>query len=161
MTSDRQAASPDATPEPVRPDSRRLTAAQMDQDPSATSEPQVAGAFRLATWFQTVTGELWTWLLIVPVLTFAMGLAGFAVGFRQVDRGVTAVQAVPASTTEWPPTPPTSVAVRLTATSACLETARRADGLIALFLANRRDRASDLLVAYTVASRQCRQDASP
>ena len=48
-----------------------------------------------------------------------------------------------------------------TVTSACLETARRADEIIHLFIANKRQRASDLLVAYSVASRQCRRDASP
>jgi hypothetical protein len=53
------------------------------------------------------------------------------------------------------------VVVRPAASSACLETARRADELIDLLITNRRSRAADLLVAYTVASRQCRKDASP
>jgi hypothetical protein len=55
----------------------------------------------------------------------------------------------------------TSVVVRPTASSACLETATRADELIDLLVKNRRGRAADLLVAYTIASRQCRRDASP
>jgi hypothetical protein len=53
------------------------------------------------------------------------------------------------------------VVVRPAASSACLETARRADELIELLITNRRSQAADLLVAYTVASRQCRKDASP
>jgi hypothetical protein len=43
--------------------------------------------------------------------------------------------------------------VRATASSACLETARRADEMIHLLIRNRRDQAAELLVAYTVASR--------
>jgi hypothetical protein len=46
-------------------------------------------------------------------------------------------------------------------TPACLETARRADELIRLLTANRRDDAARRLVPYTVASRQCRRDAAP
>jgi hypothetical protein len=82
-------------------------------------------------------------------------------GSRQMDREVAAARAERGSVTERPLAPPASIAVQSTATSACLETANRADGLIHLFMANQRDRASDLLIAYTVASRQCRQDASP
>jgi hypothetical protein len=53
------------------------------------------------------------------------------------------------------------VVVRPAASPACLETAKRADELIDLLITNQRSRAADLLVAYTVASRQCRRDTSP
>jgi hypothetical protein len=53
------------------------------------------------------------------------------------------------------------VVVRPAASPACLETARRADALLKLLISNRRSRAAELLVACTVASRQCRKDASP
>jgi hypothetical protein len=57
------------------------------------------------------------------------------------------------------PVPSTTLAPQA-ASPACLEAATRADGLIELLIAGRRDRAADLLVAYTIASRQCRHDAS-
>jgi hypothetical protein len=50
---------------------------------------------------------------------------------------------------------------RPTASSACLETARRADEVTNLLITNRRSRAAEVLVAYTVPSRQCRRDAAP
>jgi hypothetical protein len=55
----------------------------------------------------------------------------------------------------------TSATVRSVASSACLETASRGDEIIDLLVRNRRERAADLLAAYTIASRQCRRDASP
>jgi hypothetical protein len=51
--------------------------------------------------------------------------------------------------------------VRVRASPACLETARRGDRLIDLLIRNQRSQAERLLVAYTVAARQCRKDASP
>jgi len=51
--------------------------------------------------------------------------------------------------------------VQPAATSACLETARRGDELVALLINNQRDRAAKLLVPYHVASRQCARDAAP
>jgi hypothetical protein len=102
------------------------------------------------------------WLLIVPALILAVGLAsGFAVGFTRVDGEPTSARATRSPATQPAPIPPTSVVVQPTATSACLETASRADELIRLFMADKRERAADLLVAYSVASRQCRRDASP
>ena len=101
------------------------------------------------------------WLFVAAVLVLATGLAGFALGSRQVDRGMTAAQRERAPVTGSAPAPPAAVEVEPTATSACVETARRADELIRLLTANKRERAAQLLVAYTVASRQCRQDASP
>jgi hypothetical protein len=59
------------------------------------------------------------------------------------------------------PPPSTKVVVRNYASPACLETARRADRLIDLLIRNQRTGVGRLLVSYTVAARQCRQDASP
>jgi hypothetical protein len=99
------------------------------------------------------------WLLSALALTLAVGLAlGFAVGSVRLGGEPTSAPAARPA-----PAPPTSVVVvaRPTASSACLETARRGDQLIELLIRNQRSRAADLLVAYTVASRQCRKDASP
>jgi len=122
---------------------------------------QATRTSQLVTWWRTPARRLRVWLLVAPALLLAVGLAGFAMGSRQMDREVAAAQAERGSVTERPFAPPTSIAVQPTATSACLETAHRADELIHLLMANQRDRASDLLIAYTVASRQCRQDAFP
>jgi hypothetical protein len=102
------------------------------------------------------------WLLIAPAVTLAVGLVlGFALGFARAGGEPTSVTAMRAPATRPPPAPVTSIVVRPTASSACLETATRADQLIALLIRNRRSEAANLLVAYTVASRQCRRDASP
>jgi hypothetical protein len=102
------------------------------------------------------------WLLVVPAVTLAVGLVlGFALGSAQAGGEPSVVTATRAPATRPPSAPVTSIVVRPTASSACLETATRADQLIALLIRNRRSEAADLLVAYTVASRQCRRDASP
>jgi hypothetical protein len=102
------------------------------------------------------------WLLVVPAATLAVGLGlGFALGAAQAGGEPSIVTATRAPATRPPSAPVTSIVVRPTASSACLETAARADQLIALLIRNRRSAAADLLVAYTVASRQCRRDASP
>ena len=102
------------------------------------------------------------WLLIVSALTLALGLAaGFALDSSRADEEPTTVPATRSPATQPAPAPPTSVVVQPIATSACLETARRADQIIHLFVTNQRERAAELLVAYGVASRQCRRDASP
>jgi hypothetical protein len=96
------------------------------------------------------------WLLSALAVTLAVGLAlGFAVGSGRAATRAPATQPAQA--------PRTSVVVvaRPTASPACLETARRGDQLIDLLISNQRSRAADLLVAYTVASRQCRKDTSP
>jgi hypothetical protein len=100
------------------------------------------------------------WLLAASAVTLAVGLAlGFVVGSSRAGGGPSA--ATLATTTPPATAPATSVVERPTASSACLETARRADRLIHLLVRNRRREAADLLVAYTVASRQCRRDAAP
>jgi hypothetical protein len=102
------------------------------------------------------------WLLVAPAVTLAVGLVlGFALGSTRAGGEPTSVMATRAPATRPPAAPMTSIVVRRTASSACLETAARADQLIELLVRNRRSEAADLLVAYTVASRQCRRDASP
>jgi hypothetical protein len=96
-------------------------------------------------------------------MTLAVGLAaGFAVGSTRADEPAKA-SATRSPATQPTTAPPTSVVVRLTATSACLETAKRADQLIELLVTNKRrgDRVAELLIAYGVASRQCRMDGAP
>jgi hypothetical protein len=95
-------------------------------------------------------------------VTLAVGLVlGFAVGSVRSGSGPTGAPPTRAPATQPVQAPQTSVVVRPAASSACLETARRGDELIELLIRNQRSRAADLLVAYTVASRQCRKDASP
>jgi hypothetical protein len=105
----------------------------------------------------------WLWLLMAWAMTLAMaGLLGFAVGsVRAASEPTRATAATRPPATRPAPVPSPSVVVRATASSACLETARRADEMIHLLIRNRRDQAAELLVAYTVASRQCRRDADP
>jgi hypothetical protein len=131
----------DAGVEPTRPDPAPATETLLLPTPVQVSRPALPG-----------------WLLVLPALTLVVGLvAGFGLGSTWADEPATA------SATRSPATaPPTSV-VRLTATSACLETARKADQLIELLVTNERrgDRVAELLVAYGVASRQCRMDGAP
>lgn len=102
------------------------------------------------------------WLLVAPAVTLAVGLVlGFALGSTRAGGEPTGVTATRSPAARPPSAPVTSIVVRPTASSACLETATRADQLIELLIRNRRSDAADLLVAYTVASRQCRRDASP
>jgi hypothetical protein len=92
----------------------------------------------------------------------AVGMVlGFAVGSIRWDGQPTSAPATGAPATQPARPTPAGVVVRPVASSACVETARRGDQLIELFTSNQRIRAGDLLVAYTVASRQCRRDASP
>jgi hypothetical protein len=89
------------------------------------------------------------------------GVLGFAVGSAHSGGEPTSAPTPRAPATQPAQPPQTSVVVRPVATSACLEAARRGDQLIGLLISNQRSQAADLLVAYTVASRQCRKDASP
>jgi hypothetical protein len=101
-------------------------------------------------------------LLIAPALTLVVGIGlGFAAGSARSGGEPASAPATRAPATPPAPAPHPSVVVRPAASSACLETARRGDQLIQLLISNQRSRAADLLVAYTVANRQCRKDASP
>jgi hypothetical protein len=105
------------------------------------------------------------WLLLAPALTLVVGAAlGFGLGTTQAHRQpatAAPTAAAPAPTTQPVSPPSTRIVVRHYASPACLETARRADRLIELLIRNQRSQAERLLVAYTVAARQCRQDTSP
>jgi hypothetical protein len=104
----------------------------------------------------------WAWRLLALAVTLVVGLAlGLALGSGRLGGAPASVPAARPSATRPLPAPATSILVRPTASSACLETARRADEVINLLINNRRSRAAEVLVAYTIASRQCRRDASP
>ncbi|HYT24985.1 MAG TPA: hypothetical protein VEP73_00675 [Actinomycetota bacterium] len=129
----------------ARLESERLTAVAVDR---AASEETGSARPRRA------------WRLVVPAATLAVGMVlGFALGSARAGREPAGAAAARPPTTR--PAPPTSVVVRPSASPACLETATRGDRLIELLVTNQRDKVADLLVAYTVASRQCRRDASP
>jgi hypothetical protein len=103
----------------------------------------------------------WARLPVVPAVALVVGLAfGLALGSWRAGWPADAPAAPPPASAP-AAAPVTSVVVRPTASSACLETARRADEVIHLLVTNRRTRAARVLVAYTIASRQCRRDASP
>jgi hypothetical protein len=102
------------------------------------------------------------WRPLALAMTLVVGLVlGLALGSGRLGGAPASVPAARPSATRPPPAPATSIGARPTASSACLETARRADEMINLLLNNRRSRAAEVLVAYTIASRQCRRDASP
>jgi hypothetical protein len=135
------------------------------EQPDPTPEiaaPAVGGEPQPATLLQAP--QRWTpraWRLLVPAVTLMLGIVlGSAIESARSGSQPTSAPATGTSATQ-PRGPHTSVVVRPVASSACLETARRADELIELLITNRRSRAADRLVAYTVASRQCRKDASP
>jgi hypothetical protein len=133
-------------------------------DPApATAAPAVGGEPQPGT---LVLGPAprrrWAWLLSALAAMLAVGMVlGFAVGSIRWDGQPTSAPATGAPATQPARPTPAGVVVRPVASSACVETARRGDQLIELFTSNQRIRAGDLLVAYTVASRQCRRDASP
>ena len=134
-----------------------------DKPEPAPAAAAVTETLVLPTPVQVPPPTLPAWLFILPALTLVVGLvAGFGLGATRADEPATASATRSPAT---PPTtaPPTSVVVRLTATSACLETAKRADRLIELLVTNkpRGDRVAELLIAYGVASRQCRIDGAP
>jgi hypothetical protein len=102
------------------------------------------------------------WLLIIPALTLVVGLgAGFALGSMRADGDPARAPVTRSPATRPTTAPPTSVVVRLTATSACLETVRKADQVIDSLVSNKREGLAELLIAYNVASRQCRMDGAP
>jgi ribosomal protein S18 len=149
-------------PDPARRQLAPLFEPDQSQPAPPTPPPAADRTPEPVTSFEPPRRTPWAWLLIVSALTLALGLAaGFALGSSRADEEPTSVPATRSPATQPAPAPPTSVVVQRTATSACLETARRADEIIQLFATNQRERAADLLVAYGVASRQCRRDASP
>lgn len=102
------------------------------------------------------------WLLVAPAAALAIGLAlGFVLGSNRASGEPAGATTTRPPATQPAPAPATSVVVRPAASSACLEAATRADRLIHLFVSDRRSEAARLLVAYTIASRQCRRDAAP
>ena len=102
------------------------------------------------------------WRLLALAMTLVVGLAlGLALGSGRLGGAPASVPAARPPATRPLPAPATSIVARPTASSACLETIRRADEVINLLINNRRSRAAEVLVAYTIASRQCRRDASP
>ena len=101
-------------------------------------------------------------LLVAPAVALAIGLAlGFVLGSNRASGEPAGATTTRPPATQPAPAPVTSVVVRPTASSACLETATKADQLIELLIRNRRSAAAEVLMAYTVASRQCRRDAAP
>ena len=149
----------------VRPAGRQLASlfepAQPDPAP-AVSSSVAAGEPQPVTSVAAPPRRTRAWLLTAPAVTLAVGLAlGFALGSTWAGGATTGAPARRSPATQPAPATPTSEVIQLAATPACLETASRADELIHLFAANQRDRAAKLLVAYSVASRQCRRDASP
>jgi hypothetical protein len=138
---------------------------QTQSDPApATAAPAAGGEPQPATLVQAPRRPPRAWLLSALAMTLVVGMVlGFAVGSVRSGSEPTGAPATHAAAAQPAQAPRTSVVVvaRPTASSACLETARRGDQLIGLLIRNHRSRASDLLVAYTVASRQCRKDASP
>jgi hypothetical protein len=137
---------------------------QIRPDPApATAAPAGGGGPQPGTLVRAPRRPPWAWLLSVVAVTLAVGMVlGFAVGSGRSSGKPTSAPAMRAPTQPArPPQTSVVVAVRSVASSACLETARRADQVIGLLISKQRGRAADLLVAYTVASRQCRKDASP
>jgi hypothetical protein len=138
---------------------------QTQPDPApATAAPAAGGEPQPATLVQAPRRPPRAWLLGALAVTLAVGgVLGFAVGSVRSGSEPTRAPATHAAAAQPTQAPQTSVVVvaRPTASSACLETARRGDQLIGLLIRNQRSRAADLLVAYTVASRQCRKDAAP
>lgn len=146
---------------PVQRRPRLLSASEQSNAASGSASPALAGNSLPATHPEPALRIRWAWRLVALALTLAVGMVlGLALGSARMGREPSNAPAAPPATQ--PATPPvTSVVIRPTASSACLETARRADELIQLLITNRRSRAAKLLVAYTVASRQCRRDAAP
>jgi hypothetical protein len=131
-------------------------------DDPATASPAAGGDTQRVTPEPPPHRTPRAWLLIVPAVTFAVGVVlGLGLGSGRPGGEPTSSTATRSSAIQPAPAPSTVVVTRPTASSACLETARRADQVINLLITNRRNDAAHLLVAYSVASRQCRRDASP
>jgi hypothetical protein len=102
------------------------------------------------------------WLGIASALALAVGvLLGFALGSARPVGEPASGASTPSPAARPAATPSTPAPARPAVTPACLEAARRGEQVIDLLLHDQRRRAADLLVPYTVASRQCRKDATP
>jgi hypothetical protein len=126
--------------------------------PAAPGSPPAGGPPLAGS--QASSRTPWGWLLAASAAALVVGMVlGFALGSQRPQREPAAATAPPPAATR--PIPATPATVRSVASPACLETASRGDEIIDLFVKNQRSRAVDLLEAYTIASRQCRRDASP
>jgi hypothetical protein len=137
---------------------------ESDQSTAAPGSvsPALGGNILPATHAEKAPRIRWAWRLVALALTLAVGMVlGLALGSGRVGLEPTHAPARHPPATQPATAPVTSVVIRSTASSACLETARRADEIIQLLITKRRTRAAKLLIAYTVASRQCRRDAAP
>jgi hypothetical protein len=135
--------------------------------PTATAQWRLAPLFEPAPAVpvaaaKTPSRTRWAWRLAAWTATIAVaGTLGFALGSARAG-GEPTGGAAPRPPMTWPaPVPSSTVVARSTASPACLETAQRADEVIHLLIGNRRDAAAERLVAFTIASRQCRRDAKP
>jgi hypothetical protein len=101
----------------------------------------------------------WQWLAAVALI-FVLGTG---LGYLLPRSGGSAQPAPPPQpSVTTPAAPQPSTPPRAIAPPACLETARRADEVIALLNRNiRTRRLAEALKAYTLASQACRQEASP
>jgi hypothetical protein len=101
----------------------------------------------------------WQWLAAAALL-FVLGTG---LGYLLPRSGGSAQPAPPPQpSVTTPAAPQPSTPPRAIAPPACLETARRADEVIALLSRNiRTRRLAEALKAYTLASQACRQEASP
>jgi hypothetical protein len=101
----------------------------------------------------------WQWLAAAALL-FVLGTG---LGYLLPRSGGSAQPAPPPQpSVTTPAAPQPSTPPRAIAPPACLETARRADEVIALLNRNiRTRRLAEALKAYTLASQACRQEASP
>jgi hypothetical protein len=103
----------------------------------------------------------WQWLAAVALI-FVLG-TGLGYLLPRSGAGVQPAPAAPQPSATTPAAPRTSTPPpRVVVPRACLETARRADEVIALLNRNiRTRRLAEALKAYTLASQACREEASP
>jgi hypothetical protein len=147
-----------------RPQLESLFEPDQPDPPPPKMTPAVAGPPQMVPLPRPPRRTVSAWLLLAPALTLVVGaVLGFALGSPQAHRqpASSAQTSSPSPTTQLVAPPSTRIVVRHYASPACLETARRGDRMIDLLIRNQRSQAETLLVAYTVAARQCRKDASP
>jgi hypothetical protein len=153
------------TKEQDRPGRQAPSLFEPDQPdpPPPRAVPTVAGPPQSAQPPRPPRRRVSAWLL-APMLTLVVGaVLGFALGSTQARRQPAAVAPASSASTvsQQAPPPSTEIVVRHYASPACLEAVKRGDRMVHLLIRNQRSQAERLLVAYTVAARQCRSDASP